>query len=197
MPFVDETRHFKMVGTTGTGKSTAIEDLRAIPWVFSWAQCRVMLPGWYGFGAAVTAFLARRGAPGEALLERMWREWPFFRAMLSNLDMLLAKADMSVASRYKDLVADPALGDTIFGRIRGEFDATVHALFGITGSLHFLESNPSLARSLRNRLPYLDPLNHLQVELLKRYRAGEVDEKVKRGIHLTINGLAAGLRNSG
>jgi phosphoenolpyruvate carboxylase len=111
--------------------------------------------------------------------------------------MLLAKADLSVASRYKDLAADTALADTIFARIRSEFDSTVAALFGITGSLGFLESNPSLARSIRNRFPYLDPLNHLQVELLKRHRAGGAEDRVKRGIHLSINGLAAGLRNSG
>jgi phosphoenolpyruvate carboxylase len=178
-------------------KSDAIEDLRAIPWVFSWAQCRVMLPGWYGFGSAVAAFVARRGPEGEALLARMWREWRFFRAMLSNLDMLLAKADMSVAARYKDLVADAALGERIFARIRGEFDGTVDALFAITGSPTFLAANPALARSIRNRFPYLDPLNHLQLELLRRHRAGDADERVKRGIHLSINGLAAGLRNSG
>jgi phosphoenolpyruvate carboxylase len=177
--------------------SQAIEDLRAIPWVFSWAQCRVMLPGWYGFGSAVDGFLARRGGEGKLLLGRMWREWPFFRVMLSNLDMLLAKADLSIATRYKELFADTALADAIFARIRAEHESTVQALFGITGSLTFLESNPSLARSMRNRFPYLDPLNHLQVELLKRYRAGETEDRVKRGIHLSINGLAAGLRNSG
>jgi phosphoenolpyruvate carboxylase len=177
--------------------SQAIEDLRAIPWVFSWAQCRVMLPGWYGFGTAVEAFIERRGAEGKRLLASMWREWPFFRVMLANLDMLLAKADLSVAARYKELFDDAALADTIFARIRGEFDSTVRALFGITGSMSFLESNPLLARSMRNRFPYLDPLNHLQVELLKRYRAGETEDRVKRGIHLSINGLAAGLRNSG
>ncbi len=177
--------------------SQAIEDLRAIPWVFSWAQCRVMLPGWYGFGTAVDAFLERRGHEGKRVLAQMWREWPFFRVMLGNLDMLLAKADLSVASRYKDLCEDTALGEAIFARIRGEMESTVRALFGITGSMTFLESNPSLARSLRHRFPYLDPLNHLQVELLKRYRAGETEDRVKRGIHLTINGLAAGLRNSG
>ncbi|MDQ3028289.1 MAG: phosphoenolpyruvate carboxylase, partial [Pseudomonadota bacterium] len=142
-------------------KSLAIEDLRAIPWVFSWAQCRVMLPGWYGFGAAVAAFGTRRGAEGHALLARMWREWPFFRAMLSNLDMLLAKADLSVAARYKELLDDTALAEAVFGRIRCEFDSTVTALFEITGTTAFLASNPSLARSIRNRFPYLDPLNHL------------------------------------
>ena len=178
-------------------QSQRIEDLRAIPWVFSWAQCRVMLPGWYGFGAAVTAFAARRGPAGRELLARMWREWPFFRAMLSNLDMLLAKADLSVAARYKELLGDAKLAEAIFARIRGEFDATVKALFDITGSSTFLASNPALARSIRNRFPYLDPLNHLQLELLKRHRAGDAEERVKRGIHLSINGLAAGLRNSG
>ncbi len=178
-------------------KSDAIEDLRAIPWVFSWAQCRVMLPGWYGFGAGANAFVARHGAEGKALLERMWREWPFFRAMLSNLDMLLAKADMSVAARYKELLADAALAERIFGRIHAEFEATVKALFEISGATTFLASNPALARSIRNRFPYLDPLNHLQLELLRRHRAGSGNERVQNGIHLSINGLAAGLRNSG
>ncbi|MEP7262727.1 MAG: phosphoenolpyruvate carboxylase, partial [Usitatibacter sp.] len=177
--------------------TTAIEDLRAIPWVFSWAQCRVMLPGWFGFGAAVEAFGRRRGPEGHELLARMWREWPFFRAMLSNLDMLLAKTDLSVAARYKELLADTALADAIFGRIRGEHEATVKALFAITGATAFLAANPGLARSIRNRFPYLDPLNHLQLELLKRFRAGGAEERVKSGIHLSINGLAAGLRNSG
>jgi len=177
--------------------SQRIEDLRAIPWVFSWAQCRVMLPGWYGFGAAVRAFESRRGAQGKALLARMWREWPFFGAMLSNLDMLLAKADLSVAARYKELMQDTATADAIFARIRGEYYATVEAFFAITGCTRFLESNPSLARSIRNRFPYLDPLNHLQLELLKRHRAGDAEERVRRGIHISINGLAAGLRNSG
>jgi phosphoenolpyruvate carboxylase len=111
--------------------------------------------------------------------------------------MLLAKADLTVASRYKDLLADRRLAEAIFARINGEFDATVAALFEITGATSFLASNPSLARSIRNRFPYLDPLNHLQLELLKRHRAGGAEERVKRGIHLSINGLAAGLRNSG
>jgi phosphoenolpyruvate carboxylase len=178
-------------------KSQRIEDLRAIPWVFSWAQCRVMLPGWYGFGAAVSAFVARRGPAGKALLARMGGEWPFFQAMLSNMEMLLAKADLTVAARYKELLGDAALADAIFGRIRGEFETTVAALLEICGHSAFLATNPALARSIRNRFPYLDPLNHLQLELLKRHRAGDTDERVRRGIHLSINGLAAGLRNSG
>ena len=178
-------------------KSDRIEDLRAIPWVFSWAQCRVMLPGWYGFGSGVRAFSQRRGPQAQQLLQRMWKEWPFFRVMLSNLDMLLSKADLSVAARYKELHPDRAAADAIFGRIRAEFEATVEALFAISGHDRFLETNPALARSIRNRFPYLDPLNHLQLELLKRHRAGSQEDRVKRGIHLSINGLAAGLRNSG
>jgi phosphoenolpyruvate carboxylase len=177
--------------------SQRIEDLRAIPWVFSWAQCRVMLPGWYGFGSAVGAYLDRHGERGRALLARMWREWPFFNAMLSNLDMLLAKADLSVAVRYKELDGDAKRADAIFARIRGEFDLTARTLFAVTGASAFLQANPALARSIRNRFPYLDPLNHLQIELLKRHRAGATDDRVRRGIHITINGLAAGLRNSG
>jgi phosphoenolpyruvate carboxylase len=178
-------------------KSERIEDLRAIPWVFSWAQCRVMLPGWYGFGTAVTRYVARHGAEGDRRLARMNKEWPFFRAMLSNMDMLLAKADLSVAARYKDLHADRKRADWIFGKIRGEFEATTQAVFRITSASAFLATNPALARSIRNRFPYLDPLNHLQLELLKRHRAGGAEDRVRSGIHLSINGLAAGLRNSG
>jgi phosphoenolpyruvate carboxylase len=195
---IGEIAHLNIGSRPASRKaSDRIEDLRAIPWVFSWAQCRVMLPGWFGFGAAVAAFDRRRGEAGAALLSRMWREWPFFHAMLSNLDMLLAKADLSVAERYRELARDQPQADAIFGRIRGEFDATVKALFGITGAERFLEGNPALARSIRNRFPYLDPLNHLQLELLKRYRAGDAQDRVRNGIHLSINGLAAGLRNSG
>jgi phosphoenolpyruvate carboxylase len=156
-----------------------------------------MLPGWYGFGAAVRDFEKRHGEAGAKLLRRMWGEWRFFQAMLSNLDMLLAKADLSIAARYRRLAPDGKRADEIFGRIESEFDATVQALFRITQAEGFLAANPSLARSLRNRPPYLDPLNHLQLELLRRHRAGDTDERVKSGIHLSINGLAAGLRNSG
>jgi len=177
-------------------KSTAIEDLRAIPWVFSWAQCRLMLPGWYGFGTAVDAWLA--GNPGGLdLLREMHRDWPFFATLLSNMDMVLAKTDLAIASRYAALVSDEALRERIFPRLRAEHRATVQNLLSITRAGQLLQSNPLLARSIRNRFPYLDPLNHIQVELLRRYRAGDRDDRTKRGIHLTINGIAAGLRNSG
>ncbi len=177
-------------------KSTAIEDLRAIPWVFSWAQCRLMLPGWYGFGTAVDQWLDANPA-GLELLREMHRDWPFFATLLSNMDMVLAKTDLAIASRYAALVGDAALRDTIFPRLRAEHGATVRNLLAISGHEHLLQSNPLLARSIRNRFPYLDPLNHIQVELLSRYRSGDRDERTQRGIHLTINGIAAGLRNSG
>ena len=177
--------------------SRRIEDLRAIPWVFGWAQCRLMLPGWYGFGSAVEAFRAERGEAGMELLREMAQQWPFFRALLSNLDMVLAKSDIAIASRYAELIEDKALRDEIFPRLRREWQASIDTLLAVTGQSALLESNPLLARSIRHRFPYLDPLNHLQVELLKRHRAGDADDRVVRGIHLTINGVAAGLRNSG
>jgi phosphoenolpyruvate carboxylase len=186
-------------------KSTRrIEDLRAIPWGFSWGQCRVALPGWAGFGSAVQAFL---GAAGEEhdkrleLLRRMYKQWPFFRTLLSNLDMVLAKSDLRIASRYVDLVDDKKLGKRIFGAIKAEWERTQAMLGQITGETDRLMSNPSLARSIEHRFPYLDPLNHLQVELMRRYRMRREDdptmERVRRGIHLSINGIAAGLRNTG
>jgi phosphoenolpyruvate carboxylase len=180
-------------------KSNLIEDLRAIPWVFSWAQSRVLLPGWYGFGSAVAMLLAGPEANKKSpvILSRMYKEWPFFRMLVDNLEMVLSKTDMGIASRYAELVQDGVLRDAIFGRISAERDRTIEAVLAITGQKELLGSSPALNRSIRNRLPYLDPLNHLQVELLKRYRSGRSSERVARGIHMTINGIAAGLRNSG
>ena len=178
-------------------KTTAIEDLRAIPWVFSWAQCRLMLPGWFGFGSAVAVWRQRHGAAGMALLAEMYREWGFFRALLSNMDMVLGKSDITIAERYSRLVKDEELRQIIFPRIKAEWQSSIAALLAITGEKELLDLNPLLKRSIRNRFPYLDPVNHIQIELLRRHRAGETDERVQRGIHLTINGVAAGLRNSG
>ena len=182
----------------------AIEDLRAIPWGFSWGQCRVALPGWCGFGSAVQAFLGE--APAERaqrleLLQRMLKQWPFFRTLLSNLDMVVAKSDLRIAARYVELVEDKRLGKRIFTAIREEWERTQEALALITGETERLQSNPSLARSIEHRFPYLDPLNHLQVELMRRYRkrreGDPSNERMQRGIHLSINGIAAGLRNTG
>ena len=187
------------VGSRPASRTTSdrIEDLRAIPWVFSWSLARIMLPGWYGFGAAVEQLVRRRGEAGMALLKEMYHEWAFFQALLSNMDMVLAKADIHIASRYAELVADEALRARIFGRIEAEMQRTVDTLLRISGSTQLLEGNPMLARSFRDRRPYIDPLNHLQVEALRRYRAGETDERTKGAILLSINGIASGLRNSG
>ncbi len=178
-------------------RSTRIEDLRAIPWVFSWAQCRLMLPGWFGFGSAVKTWLAAHPEDGLARLQAMNREWSFFAALLSNMDMVLAKSDLAIASRYAKLVKDEQLRNTIFSRIRTEWHDTVDALRAITGQEELLDANPLLKRSIRNRFPYLDPLNHVQVELLHRHREKHDDERIRLGIHISINGIAAGLRNSG
>ncbi len=175
--------------------SERLEDLRAIPWVFSWSQCRVMLPGWFGFGSAVARWLDSGGAVQE--LRDMHKSWPFFRAMLSNLEMVLAKTDLGIAARYAELVPDAALREAVFSRIAAEWEATRRQVLAITGGGDLLADNPALARSIRNRSPYLDALSHMQVELLRRYRAGETDEKTIRAIHLTINGVSAALRNSG
>jgi phosphoenolpyruvate carboxylase len=171
--------------------SARIEDLRAIPWVFSWAQARVMLPGWYGVGHALSAF------QDQALLREMLAAWPFFRTTLDNLEMVLAKSDMAIAERYVTLVEDRTLGARIFGRIRDAWSVTHDALLGVTQQTRLLEQNPALEASIRLRLPYIDPLNLLQVELLKRHRAGESDARVREGIQLSINAVATALRNSG
>ena len=176
--------------------STKLEHLRAIPWVFSWAQCRLMLPGWYGFGSAVEAWL-RENRDGLDLLREMHERWPFFASVISNMAMVLAKTDLAIGSRYAELVEDEALRDAVFARIADEHALTVRHALAISRQQSLLEDNPALERSIRTRFPYLDPLNHLQVELLRRYRAGENDDRTRRAIHLTINGLAAGLRNSG
>ncbi|TDV34625.1 phosphoenolpyruvate carboxylase type 1 [Paraburkholderia caballeronis] len=183
-------------------KHRKIEDLRAIPWGFSWGQCRLLLTGWYGFGSAVGAYLDEAGSDAErarrvALLKKMHKTWPFFSNLLSNMDMTLAKTDLAVASRYAQLVSDKKLRKQVFERIVGEWERTTRVLDEITGASGRLADNPLLARSIKNRFPYLDPLNHLQVELIKRHRAGDTNARVRRGLHLTINGIAAGLRNTG
>ncbi len=199
--------------------SQKIEDLRAIPWGFSWGQCRLALPGWYGFGSAVEAYLhgvdpesAKQSEPPRkasahpartlykerlALLQKMVKEWPFFTTLLSNMDMVLAKSDLALASRYSELVTNAKLRKKIFTSIEDEWHRTVTALALITGEKQLLAGNASLQRSIRHRFPYIDPLHHLQVELIRRYRAGHADERVQRGIHISINGIAAGLRNTG
>ena len=200
-----------------------IEDLRAIPWGFSWGQCRITLPGWFGFGSAVQAYLAGETAPADPtdktakgakghkastpkarreLLQRMHQQWPFFSTLLSNMDMVLAKSDLALASRYAELVTDAKLRKKVFAAIEAEWHRTNEALTLITGDQQRLMDNAALQRSMSHRFPYIDPLHHLQVELVRRHRQASqkgdaVDERVKRGIHISINGIAAGLRNTG
>jgi phosphoenolpyruvate carboxylase len=172
-------------------KSDAIEDLRAIPWVFSWSQARVMLPGWYGVGQAL------RGFGDQALLREMAEVWPFLKSTLANLEMVLAKSDLTIAEHYLALVEDQAAGRSIFDRIRTGWQTTHDCLLQITRQTRLLEKNPVLDQSIRLRLPYIEPLNFLQIELLKRHRAGEDDPRIREGIQLSINAVATALRNSG
>jgi phosphoenolpyruvate carboxylase len=173
-----------------------ISDLRAIPWVFSWSQTRIMLPGWFGTGAALEAWA---GDDPERLsrLQDLHRRWPFFRTVLSNMGMVLAKTDLDLAARYAELVPDEDLRARVFDQITAEHERTCRMLRAVTGDDELLADNPSLARSIRNRFPYLEPLHHLQVEMLRRRRAGDDDELTRRNIQLTINGIATALRNSG
>ncbi|MBU8822151.1 phosphoenolpyruvate carboxylase [Mycolicibacterium goodii] len=188
------------IGSRPTSRkpTTSIADLRAIPWVLAWSQSRVMLPGWYGTGSAFENWIGT-DPHGERLkvLQDLYARWPFFRTVLSNMAQVLAKADMGLAARYSELVEDPDLRARVFDKIVAEHDRTIRMHRLITGQDDLLADNAALARSVFNRFPYLEPLNHLQVELLRRYRSGETDELVQRGILLTMSGLATALRNSG
>ncbi|MFO6420180.1 phosphoenolpyruvate carboxylase [Hylemonella sp. W303a] len=195
------------IGSRPTSRKATqkIEDLRAIPWGFSWGQSRINLPGWYGFGSAVTTYLDAGGANARktrlSLLRKMAREWPFLRTLLSNMDMALAKSDLALGSRYAGLV-DAPLRRKIYAQIEAEWHRTAEALSLLTGDKVRLAANPALQRSIHHRLPYIDPLHHLQVELMRRHRAGKADDphtldRLRRGIHISINGIAAGLRNTG
>ena len=181
---------------TSRKQTTSIADLRAIPWVLAWSQSRVMLPGWYGTGSALEKWIAGDDSR-VAVLRNLYEKWPFFRAVLSNMAQVLAKSDMGLAAHYSELVADSELRDRVFGKICAEHERTIRMHKLVTGQDDLLADNPALARSVFNRFPYLEPLNHLQVELLRRYRSGDDDDLVQRGILLTMSGLASALRNSG
>jgi phosphoenolpyruvate carboxylase len=190
------------IGSRPTSRkpTASISDLRAIPWVLAWSQSRVMLPGWYGTGSAFEHWITA-GPESEServqVLHDLYQRWPFFRSVLSNMAQVLAKSDLGLAARYAELVADESLRRRVFGKIADEHQRTIAMYKLITGQEDLLADNPSLARSVFNRFPYLEPLNHLQVELLRRYRSGDDNEFVQRGILLTMNGLASALRNSG
>jgi phosphoenolpyruvate carboxylase len=175
-------------------QSDRIEDLRAIPWVFSWTQSRMILPGWYGLGSALAGAIDDHGLE---LLQEMEQQWPFFRAMLGNAEMALAKADLTVAHRYIELVTDEAIRDRIWGRIAAEFQRSVEAITTIRGESAILDLDPVLQRSIERRNPYVDPLSYIQVELLERLRERPDDEDVLKTLHLAVNGIAGGLKNTG
>ncbi|HEY9855736.1 MAG TPA: phosphoenolpyruvate carboxylase, partial [Stenomitos sp.] len=177
------------------GKELGIESLRAIPWVFSWIQNRCLLPSWYAAGTALEAFCDRQ-AGGLEILRGWYREWPFFEALVDNLEVSLAKADMAITRMYVGLAS--GAGSRIFGALETEYGRTLHMVLSITEQHELLERMPVLARSIRLRNPYVDPLNHLQVELLRRKRTGEAPgESLDHALALTITGIAAGLRNTG
>ena len=186
------------IGSRPTSRkpTASISDLRAIPWVLAWSQSRVMLPGWYGTGTAFEAWI-NKGDGRLEVLQDLYRRWPFFRTVLSNMAQVLAKSDMGLAAHYSELVEDEALRARVFDKILAEHDRTIRMYKLIARQDDLLADNPALARSVFNRFPYLEPLNHLQVELLRRYRSGDTDELVQRGILLTMSGLATALRNSG
>jgi phosphoenolpyruvate carboxylase len=171
-------------------KSGAIEDLRAIPWVFSWSQARVMLPGWFGFGTAANSV-------GLEKLRAIYEVSPFFRTTIANMEMVLAKSSMALAKQYAALVDDKVLAEQVFTRIETEWQATVAAVLAISGQKTLLENNPGLGESINRRMPYVNALGHLQINLLRRRRAGDDSEAIHQGIHMSINGVSAGLRNSG
>jgi phosphoenolpyruvate carboxylase len=180
--------------------SGRIEDLRAIPWVFSWSQARVNLPGWYGFGSAISGYQAELGTSAAGELMALYESSPYFANLVSNIEMVMAKANLDIARRYSELVDDQEMAKAIFARIEAEWYKTLEALELVTGRAELVGNNPALARSISLRMPYLDPLNLLQVKLIKQLRAGQDEaqaETVKKGIQLTINGISAGLRNTG
>jgi len=179
----------------------SVEDLRAIPWVFSWMQSRFVFPGWYGLGSALEQFAAKNPANAE-LLKTMYREWMFFKATIDNAQLTLLKADMQIAVQYALLVPDDAIRERIFNAIAEEFSRTEHAILAITGQKALLENEPVLARSVQLRNPYIDPLNYIQVEMIRRLRGLEdktsPEADALRGvIELTINGVSGGLKNTG
>ena len=174
--------------------STRIEDLRAIPWVFSWTQSRILLPGWFGLGSALEW---GRHEYGIEFLRSMNNEWSFFNAMLANAELALAKADLPIAERYVQLVEPAELRDRIWGRIKGEYERSCALVLDITGQAKLLDRDPVLQRSIERRNPYVDPLSFIQLDLLRRLRTEGRPEALMRPVLLAINGIAGALKNTG
>jgi phosphoenolpyruvate carboxylase len=204
---VEELQHLRIGSRPAKRKkgSKSLDDLRAIPWVFGWTQSRHLLPGWLGVGSALEHFLGQdphRDRPGRLkLLRRMYRDWPFFHSTISNIEMTLAKADFQIARQYAERLTDPGPVRKIFGLLAAEYESTCRIVRQITGERHLLDNAPVLKRSIAVRNPYVDPMSYLQVELLARSREGRVPardrERLLYALVLTINGIAAGMRNTG
>ncbi|MGH9901309.1 MAG: phosphoenolpyruvate carboxylase, partial [Pyrinomonadaceae bacterium] len=174
-----------------------LEDLRAIPWVFGWMQSRHVLPGWFGVGHALEKFAGREGGGGEKLLRRMMAAFPLFADLVGNVEIGMAKADLAIAARYAALVSDAGVRGRVFAMIAEEFGRTRRMILRVSDQTRLLENNPVLARSIRLRNPYVDPLSLIQVDLLRRKRAGGEGDELNYALAATINGIAAGLRNTG
>jgi phosphoenolpyruvate carboxylase len=175
--------------------SLKLSDLRAIPWVFGWTQSRLLVPAWFGVGYAIDQFLAQSGA--LPLLQTMAKEFPLFIDLLRNVEMALGKADLGTARLYSTLVKDGKLCERIYDMFEAEFHRTVRGLFAVLGQTELLHTNQVLAHSIKLRNPYVDPMHLIQVDMLRRKRAGEDTPDVNRAIAATINGISAGLRNTG
>jgi len=179
------------------GAGGGVDQLRAIPWVFSWMQSRHTLPGWYGLGSAVAEYLTDHGgSPAE--LRTMYQRWPFWRTLIDNAQMVMAKADLTIARLYADLVEDADLAQRVFDRIAGEYQRTADVILDVTGQSMLLEQVPVLRRSIERRNPYVDPLSFIQLVLLKRLRAAtQPSEELLTAVLESINGVASGLKNTG
>ena len=177
------------------GGKASFASLRAIPWVFGWTQSRQLVPAWFGVGYALEEYAKQSG--GMALLQAMMAEFPLFIDLIRNVEMALAKADLGIASLYASLVPEADVRERVFSKIKAEFERTLNAVLAVTGQRELLETNQVLARSIRLRNPYVDPMSLIQVDLLRRKRAGEDTDEVNRAIAGTINGISAGLRNTG
>ena len=175
--------------------NTEVTNIRAIPWVFSWMQSRYNLPGWYGLGSGLNVL------DDKELLSAMYQGWPFFKTLLDNAETSLLKADMGIAALYAELVPDQALGQSIFNIILEEYERTCAAVLSISGHRNLMESEPVTQNAVRLRNPYVDPLNYIQVEMLRRLRSlgpnHAESEPLREAVIITINGIAAGLKNTG
>jgi phosphoenolpyruvate carboxylase len=193
---VSELEHAKIGSRPARRKdSPSFANLRAIPWVFGWTQSRLVVPGWFGVGHAIEHFMSEPG--GKETLEEMAKEFPLFMDLVSNVEMALAKSDLGTARLYSTLIPDEAMRERVFTKLKDEFLRTQRAILTLTGQKELLGSNQVLARSIRLRNPYVDPMHLIQIDLLRRKRAGEDSEAINRAIAGTINGIAAGLRNTG